>query len=60
MSRDDTQDAGGQDSDEAQAKQRAAEAREIQPAPSGANRGSPAAPVMKEFQKTGNESSGRS
>lgn len=34
--------------------------KDIQPPATGANRGSPAAPVMKEFQKTRNESSGRS
>jgi hypothetical protein len=33
---------------------------ELQPAPTGANRGSPAAPVMKQFAKTRPESSGRS
>jgi hypothetical protein len=31
-----------------------------QPAATGANRGSPAASVMKQFQKTKTESSGRS
>ena len=35
-------------------------ANELQPPPTGANRGSPAAPVMKQFQKTKAESSGRS
>ena len=33
---------------------------ELQPPATGANRGSPAAPVMKQFQKTRTESSGRS
>lgn len=33
---------------------------DLQPPPTGANGGSPAAPVMKEFQKTKAESSGRS
>lgn len=32
----------------------------LQPPPTGATRGSPAAPVMKQFQKTKAESSGRS
>lgn len=32
----------------------------LQPAPTGAASGSPAAPVMKQFQKTKAESSGRS
>lgn len=32
----------------------------ITPAPTGANRGSPAARVMKQFAKTKSESSGRS
>jgi hypothetical protein len=36
------------------------EGRALQPAPTGANRGSPAAPVMKEFAKTKAESTGRS
>ncbi len=34
--------------------------KELQPPPTGATRGSPAAPVMKQFQKTKAESSGRS
>lgn len=34
--------------------------RDLQPPPTGANRGSPAAPVMKEFAKTEAESTGRS
>ena len=33
---------------------------ELQPPATGANRGSPAAPVMKQFQKTKSESTGRS
>ena len=33
---------------------------DLQPPPTGASRGSPAAPVMKQFQKTKAESSGRS
>lgn len=33
---------------------------DLQPAATGANRGSPAAPVMKQFQKTKTESTGRS
>jgi hypothetical protein len=37
-----------------------AKAADLQPAPTGANRGSPAAPVMKQFAKTKAESSGRS
>jgi hypothetical protein len=41
------------------AKQRKAPA-ETQPPATGANRGSPAAPVMKQFQKTKSESTGRS
>jgi hypothetical protein len=36
------------------------EGRALQPAPTGANRGSPAAPVMKQFTKTKTESTGRS
>lgn len=35
-------------------------AADIQPEPTGGNRGSPAAPVMKQFQKTKTETSGRS
>ena len=35
-------------------------ARDLQPPATGANRGSPAAPVMKQFAKTKAESSGRS
>ena len=35
------------------------EGAQLQPAPTGANRGSPAAPVMKQFQKTKAESTGR-
>lgn len=41
------------------AKGRAATS-ELQPPATGATRGSPAAPVMKQFQKTKAESSGRS
>lgn len=33
---------------------------DVQPPATGANRGSPAAPVMKQFQKTRSESTGRS
>lgn len=33
---------------------------DLQPEATGANRGSPAAPVMKQFQKTQSESTGRS
>jgi hypothetical protein len=33
---------------------------ELQPPATGAHRGSPAAPVMKQFAKTKSESSGRS
>jgi hypothetical protein len=33
---------------------------DLQPAATGANRGSPAASVMKQFQKTKSESTGRS
>ena len=32
----------------------------LQPPPTGANKGSPAAPVMKQFAKTKAESTGRS
>lgn len=32
---------------------------DLQPPDTGANRGSPAAPVMKQFQKTGHEGHGR-
>ncbi|HEY0822318.1 MAG TPA: hypothetical protein VGD76_00915 [Ramlibacter sp.] len=35
-------------------------AADLQPQATGANRGSPAAPVMKQFAKTRAESSGRS
>lgn len=35
-------------------------AADLQPPATGASRGSPAAPVMKQFQKTASESSGRS
>ena len=35
------------------------EGASLQPAPTGANRGSPTAPVMKQFQKTKAESTGR-
>lgn len=43
-------------------KERAAlqRARDLQPPPTGGNRGSPAAPVMKQFAKTKAESSGKS
>lgn len=34
--------------------------KDLQPPATGASRGSPAAPVMKQFQKTKAESSGRS
>ena len=34
--------------------------KDITPPPTGGNRGSPAAPVMKQFAKTRAESSGRS
>jgi hypothetical protein len=34
--------------------------KDITPPPTGGNRGSPAAPVMKQFAKTKAESSGRS
>jgi hypothetical protein len=37
-----------------------ASAPDIQPKATGANRGSPAAPVMKQFAKTKAESTGRS
>ena len=37
-----------------------AESRDLQPAPTGANRGSPAAPVMQQFVKTKAERNGRS
>lgn len=39
---------------------RSAARKGLQPPPTGAGRGSPAAPVMKQFQKTKAESSGRS
>jgi hypothetical protein len=42
------------------AGKRGQSAADLQPAATGANRGSPAAPVMKQFQKTKTESSGRS
>jgi hypothetical protein len=43
------------------AKRRSAQpARELQPQATGADRGSPTAPVMKQFAKTKSESSGRS
>ena len=35
-------------------------AKDLQPQATGANRGSPAAPVMKQFAKTKAESSGKS
>jgi hypothetical protein len=38
----------------------AGEGADLQPAPTGANTGSPAARVMKQFAKTKAESSGRS
>jgi hypothetical protein len=38
----------------------AKDAGDTQPPATGANRGSPAAPVMKQFQKTKSESTGRS
>jgi hypothetical protein len=34
-------------------------AQDLQPQATGANRGSPAAPVMKQFAKTGPESGGK-
>jgi hypothetical protein len=34
--------------------------KDLQPPATGANRGSPAAPVMKQFAKTKTESTGRS
>ena len=34
--------------------------QDLQPAPTGANRGSPAAPVMQQFVKTKAERNGRS
>lgn len=36
------------------------QARDVQPPPTGGNQGSTTAPVMKQFQKTRTESSGRS
>ena len=44
--------AGGADRSDAR--------KDLQPPATGANKGSPAAPVMKQFQKTRAESSGRS
>lgn len=43
-------------------KERSREERpeDLQPAPTGANRGSPAAPVMQQFVKTKAERNGRS
>ena len=38
---------------------RADKQKELQPAPTGANRGSPAAPVMQQFVKTKAERNGR-
>ena len=39
---------------------RGAGAKDLQPPPTGADSASPTAPVMKQFQKTRSESSGRS
>jgi hypothetical protein len=39
---------------------RSASPKDLQPAATGGNRGSPAAPVMKQFAKTKAESTGRS
>lgn len=41
-------------------RSRAKKPADLQPQATGANRGSPAAPVMKQFAKTKAESSGRS
>lgn len=60
MNKDDRKDAGEQRAREDADAQKRQSAEDIQPPPTGANRGSPAAPVMKEFQKTRNESTGRS
>lgn len=52
-------DAPATDAERGQAREQ--ERREdLQPPPTGGNQGSTAAPVMKQFQKTGTESSGRS
>jgi len=59
MNKDDKQAAGQEQPREDAQQQRDAQ-QDIQPPPTGANGGSPAAPVMKEFQKTRNESTGRS
>ena len=40
-------------------RSRADRQKELQPAPTGANRGSPAAPVMQQFVKTKAERNGR-
>jgi hypothetical protein len=42
------------------ARPRAKKPSDLQPQATGANRGSPAAPVMKQFAKTKAESTGRS
>jgi len=51
--------SGGTPSQDAKAG-RAGARKGLQPPPTGATSGSPAAPVMKQFQKTKAESSGRS
>jgi len=53
-------DARSSDADRAQARDEEKPRDDIQPPPTGGNKGSPAAPVMKQFQKTRAESSGRS
>ena len=40
-------------------RDRADRQKDLQPAPTGANRGSPAAPVMQQFVKTKAERNGR-
>ena len=47
------------DADRAQARDEQ-KPEDLQPPPTGGNQGSTAAPVMKQFQKTRTESSGRS
>lgn len=54
--KDDTQ---ATDADRGQAREQE-KGEDLQPPPTGGNRGSTVAPVMKQFQKTGTESSGRS
>ncbi|HET8748092.1 MAG TPA: hypothetical protein VFM98_21020 [Ramlibacter sp.] len=43
----------------ARAPRQEQDAKQLQPQPTGGNRGSPAAPVMKQFAKTKAETSGK-